>query len=67
MSLSLCNAFACRGSTPRKITREFDIIHTAFGFECNCYQMNRFLSKAAVWIHSESLQLLHNNKFVTEE
>ena len=29
--------------------------------------MNRFLGKAAVSILSESLQLLPNNKFVTEE
>ena len=62
-----CNTFACQGSIPHSITREFDIIHTAIGCKSNCCQMNRFLGKAAVSIFSESLQLPLNNKFVTDE
>ena len=33
-----CNAFACQGSIPRSITREFDIIHTAIG--CNWVRLH---------------------------
>ena len=36
-------------------------------FPVNCYQMNRFLGKAAVLILCEFLQLPPNNEFVTEE
>ena len=53
-SLSLFSVFACQSSIPRQITLESDIIHTAVGCECNCCQMNRFLSKTAISILSES-------------
>ena len=66
-SLPLWNAFACQGTIPRQITREFGIIHTAIGCVCNCCQINRFSGKTAVSILSESLQLPPNNEFVKEE
>ena len=65
--LSLYNAFACQGSIPSEMAREFDIIHTAIGCECSCCQMNRFSGMAAVSILSESLQSPPSNEFVTEE